>query len=113
MTFLSLRDVLQEQVDHSFGGDEGADLVVEDLPLGAGKYALDRGIVVERVAQRVVDALVHPVLRLLVAFVVEVAVLFRERDIFVDHVPYLLDADVEITGIGQYLRIPARFRGWE
>ena len=37
-----------------------------------------------------VDALIHPVFRLLVATIVEVAILLHEVDILVDHIPDLL-----------------------
>ena len=54
-----------------------------------------------------VDAFVHPIFRLLIAAVVEIAVGLDEVDIFVDHIPYLLDTIAVETTVAQHLRQPA------
>ena len=54
-----------------------------------------------------VDGLVHPVFRLFVATVVEVAVGLHEIDVLVDHVPDLFHARTVEAGVAEHLRCPA------
>ena len=56
-----------------------------------------------------VDGFIHPIFCLLVAPVFKISVCFYESEIFVNHVPYFLDADAIKSGIGQDFRHPARF----
>ena len=65
---------------------------------------------VEVQAQLFVDGLIHPVLGLFVAAIVEVAVILDEIDILVNHVPYLFDACAVETTVTEHLRHPATLR---
>ena len=54
-----------------------------------------------------VDALIHPVFRLLITTVVEIAVCLDKVNILVDHIPDFLDAIAVETAVAQHLRQPA------
>ena len=64
-------------------------------------------VVVERVAQVLVDALIHPVLRLLVTTVVEITVVLHEIYILVYHVPYFFHSRAIESAVAQDLRQPS------
>ena len=53
-----------------------------------------------------VDALVHPVLRLLVATVVEVTVMLHEINVLIDHIPNLLHTRTVEAAVTEHLRQP-------
>ena len=83
------------------------ELTIEHLALLVGEHRSDGGVVVEAIAQGFVDALVHPVLGLLVAAVIEIAVLLHKVDIVEHHGPYLLDAQPVEAGVGEHLGCPS------
>ena len=94
-------------VEELLGGYEAGLATGKDGLLGLGQLLLDERVVVEVEAQVLVDALVHPVLGLLVAAIVEVAVGLDEVDVLVDHVPDLLDAQTVEAAVAEHLRHPA------
>ena len=69
---------LEISVEEVLGGDERGLLAAKDLGFGAGQEVGDGGVVVEAVAELLVDALIHPVLGLLGTPMLEVAVLLDE-----------------------------------
>ena len=89
------------------GSDEGGLLASEDGLLCGLELRTDGGVVVEIKPQVFVDALVHPVLRLFVAPVVEIAVGLHEVDILVNHIPYFLHTRTVESAIAEHPRTPA------
>ena len=67
-------------------------------------------VVIEVQAQVFVDALIHPIFRLFIATIIEIAVLLDEIEVLINHIPYLLNASTVETTIAQHLGQPATIR---
>ena len=72
------------------------------------QHGLNRRIVIETITKMLVNALVHPILGLLVSTEIKIAVLLHKYKIFVYHVPNFLDTQSIETGISKDFRCPAR-----
>ena len=77
--------------------------------LGILQLTLDDIMIVEVQSEVFVDTLVHPILGLFVATIVEIAISLNEVKVLVNHVPHLLDACAVETTVAQHLRHPAAF----
>ncbi len=95
------------------GGGEGGLLVVEHAHLFLLEKGADLRTTVEVVAQLLVDGLKHPVFGLFVALLLEVAGFFDILEVAVDHVPHLVDVELEVAGICHHLGAPLARRGRE
>ena len=84
---------LEIDVQQLFRCDKRTQLRIENSLLNIGNATLNLGVEVEVALQRLVDAFVHPILILLVAVVLEVAICLDMLDILLDTLPNLLQTD--------------------
>ena len=86
---------------------KGGFLSIQHLLLRQRQSVADDGVVIEMVAQLLIDCLIHPVFRLLIAAIFKVTISLDKRDILVNHIPYLLDTQAIESAIAQHFGLPS------
>ena len=77
------------------------------------KLLLNLLIIIEAVAQLLINGLIHPELILLIAAILEITILLNKVEILIYHIPYLLHANAVEPAIAENLGQPSTLWFWE
>ena len=95
--------VTEVVIQHIVGCGKGCLHVGEYAVLLLVEQFADALIVVEVVAQLLIDGFIHPILGLLLTLVLEVAILAHEVEVFIYHIPHLGDTQFVVARVGEHL----------